>query len=117
MNEVDLSWLEDFQRKYGGWVTKAGKGLPGHKKRFTSWLTSSDAIRILKKVRPYLKLKSEQAGLCFELQKRIDPKLGMVGNRLTKEEKAIREDERGVRTKQLPMELPDKPEVEQPQLL
>jgi len=124
--QTNYAWLEQFQNTFGGRIIATGRLLPRWKQQFHWYLGSKEAAQLLRKIKPYLRLKQEQANLCLELQRRIDLKLGLVGRSLTKEEKAIREglykkcrllNERGIRNKQLSMDIPDKPEVEQPRLL
>lgn len=83
VSQTTYSWLESIQCLWGGAIYKqTPRRIDNPDKRAPEWqwmIHGDGLISLLKAVRPYLKLKREQADLCLEFQLRITRGLGTRG--------------------------------------
>jgi hypothetical protein len=121
ISQTKHSWHESMQSLWGGTIRENYTHTRNHPKWARTWnliFSSDEMASVLKTVRPYLKLKGDQADLCLQLHERITQartkKKHTRWTALTPEERKIRQDlykrckflnQKGPRHDQLKLEM------------
>jgi len=86
VSQSNYGWLEGMQKLWGGEVYPNHDKRPRNALMWRWYITGDDMVNLLSVVKPYLRLKNEQAELLLELERRIRSFQRLSGAPIPKEE-------------------------------